>query len=398
MSSFRQQIPLASELLNALVAAKSSLSEDDMDPYWRDILKFSFSDNGKDIRRSKNNAIVAFWCTINATIGTYTGPLKFSTGKNNEVCLGKIGLPENSEVFEKLREVNPEAKPRMNLNKISVNCNKYKDKNNTEESSIVYQLVELISQIFEKEISNYTQNGVSYIEFIKKTKAATKNMTVLEVIKAYDAENPNIRLGGQILLTDDCKSALKKTFPDVKDVATLFDKLFVIPYTKMSSCIQSSVPENAKTNGGAALANPYVRMLIECNSITGLPKPTISDFEKGKETKTNVPVLVNGSSINIMNIHEAIPYGTEFRGKFNMSEICFSKVAISLPLKVDELVIMKSNFVANEAKSSWYDSDDDVVENAKAPTAVAADVAAVSAVAAIENDVNNSDESGDDLF
>ena len=78
-----------------------------------------------------------------------------------------------------------------------------------------------------------------------------------------------------------------------------------------------------------------------------------------------------------------------------MSEICFSKVAISLPLKIDELVIMKSNFVANEAKSSWYDSDDDVVENAKAPTAVAADVAAV---AAVENDVNNSDESGDDLF
>ena len=372
MSSFRQQnYLLASDILNALNEAKSSVSEEDIEttPYWRIpngaiTITFKFSRNGKDIRDSKNSAIVASWSSVYVTLGEHINvPLKFTTGKNNEICLGKIGLPENSKAFEELRDINPEARARMSVHKISINANKYKNKSNLVESSVLYDLVELLSQIFEKEITNYLGNGSTFIDFIKKSKTATKTLTALDVLKAYDLENPNVRLGGQILLTDDSKSSLKKSFPDAKDIATLFDKLFIVPYTKISSCIQSNVPENAKTNGGAALPNPYVRCLIECNQITGLPKTPIWDFEQGKVTKTNVPVLVNNHPINVNNIHEAIPYGTEFRGKFNYSEICFSKVAISLPLKVDELVIMKSNFVQSEAKSSWYDDDSDEDNN-----------------------------------
>ena len=396
MSAFLQQNPpLASDLLNALNLAKDAIPEEERDniPFWREILKFNFPNNGKDIRSSKNPSIVAFWNTINVKINNYAGPLKFSTGKNNEICLGKIGLPENSEAFDKLREVNPDAKPRMNLNKVTFNCNKYKDKNNTNDTSILYQLVELIFQIFEREISFYIQNGLLYIDYLKKAKTANKNITALDAIKAYDVENSTIRLGGQILLTDDFKLALKKSFPDAKDIATIIDKLFIIPYNKPSSSIQSIVPENAKTNGGSLLANPYVRCLIEFNTMTGLSKTSILDFEKGRVAKVNVPVTVNGNPITVNNIHEAIPYGTEFRGIINMSEICFSKVAISLPVKIDEIMIIKSNLITTSAvKSSLYDSDDEIAEAKPLEKATKT----TEAIGTTETD--NNDSEGDDLL
>ena len=405
MSAFRNQqniyIP-ADHVLTELRELQNAVPENEVDSslWWRPMITMKFSDNGTDVRRIKNPQIQVAYSTILLTIDDHVRiPFRISTGKNNETCLGKIGLPEDSEEFRKLVEVNPKAKARLNKMKPTFNISEYADKNNTLNSSNLYKLIELVLQIIEKEITNYLENGTTYLDFLKKARASSKTARIADIIKAYDLEYPSIRLGGQILLSDDCKSVLKKSVPDSADIATAFDKLFIISSTKIGKCVQSHIPDTAETNAGAELSNPYVRCLIECNQITGLPKISILDYAKGRETKTNVPILVNGQAINVNNIHEAIPYGTELRGNFSFDEFCFNKMNISILLKAQELVIMPSNNAQIVTKSSWYDSDEEevvIAVNVNDVVAVNANDVAASNDASANDDAASSDE--EDLF
>ena len=366
-----------SEVLSALETAKSSSEDYENMPYWSNIITFKFLDTPKTLRVTKTGT--ARYITVFCTIGSKTEPLKFTTGKNTEICLGNILLPENSEEFEQLKLINPEAKGRLETLKFkpNFNINKYnipvkrtepgedRIEQSLENCSQLYKLVEHLSFGFEKSMSTYFNNGTAYTAFIKKAKTTNKQITALEIVKSFDEENPMIRTTGQLILIEDQNKAIRKIFSDPKDILILLHNLVIVAAQKISNCMQEIIPTNAKTNGGCLLGNPYIRCRVDCNELTGLSRIDIFDYEKGKQTKSDILMLINEEPINYLNIQEAIPYGSIIRGEFNLSEICISNFGTSFTVKADKLSITKPDKTVSSNSSSFYDDDDTLAINDK---------------------------------
>lgn len=131
-------------------------------------------------------------------------------------------------------------------------------------------------------------------------------------------------------------------------------------------------------NAGKLLANPLVRVDIGIPNTTDAtqgPKKGITYYDKKKpylhngETRYEILVDENGSTINAGNVHKLITAGSTIEGVVSLDSICFSSLGISIGKEFSLAVVDTAEYGASLTQDDYF---------ASAPPTAAASTSAVS--------------------
>lgn len=146
-----------------------------------------------------------------------------------------------------------------------------------------------------------------------------------------------------------------------------------VPSTKIVPMFQSQVSATSNKNPGMELVNPISRIDMKFDPKTGLPSKT-AFFDYTTEYRDEVtkkkafePLLFDGQPVTASNIHMLASNST-FSGIVNMNAICYSNMGISIPTRLEIVIVEPPPVRSIDVSDVFGDSDDDDSSSANKAT------------------------------
>ena len=394
--------PDVAKRLRALRSAAAAGGKDPVEEHWwRPALKIEWA----GARSGANNTS---WMTETYTDEQgLTAPLIVRV--KGEQHIGQIKPNSDAGVQELILKMkNPKAKEKITPRtmKPSIQINKWSVPVKTAEDGITlleengkpvlpeddklspyFEVANLVNEAFAAEASERIGRGALLIAKAAEMKKADKAVTGEAVYAAFGP-----RAAGDTILVPDQLATLRKHFPTPKDSDAIIRGATVVNNAKVASLVQETISHGATKNAGKPLPNPMTRITMNFDEKTKESKFSIFDkslpyVEAGKP-KYEV-AKVDGVPVNADNVHKFILSRSLVDGIVDLSAVCISSMGISMPTKVEVLVVDKP-VGAKVGFDDLYDDDelagivvsDSAPPHVSTPAAPAAPAAATSSTAA----------------
>ena len=220
-----------------------------------------------------------------------------------------------------------------------------------------YQLADLVGEAFAEEAKERIDRGTALC-----LKASTmKNATAQAVLAVFAAEQ-GPRTAGDMILSSEQVGAIRKLYKSPQDVDLLTKGVIIAPNTKIAGLVQEYISDKAPKNKGLPLPNPMTRVAMNFDKTTGMAQ--LAFFDKSQpfvvEGKQKYDTgKIDGDPINADNVHQFVLSRSLIDGIVNMDSVCFSNLAISMPVKAEVLVVDKPSG-GSVGIDDVYDDDEGV--------------------------------------
>ena len=267
-----------------------------------------------------------------------------------------------------------------------------------EHLSAYYEFAYYMNEAFTFEAKERVDRGMALVAKVVEVKRADKTAAAAAVIDAFAASN-GPRRAGDMILSSEGVSTIRKHFPAQKDIDALVKGAIITANVKITNLVQEYISDQAKRNAGLPLPNPITRFTLGFNPTTGIAEMAFYDknapyMAEGRQ-KYEV-AKVNGEPINADNVHLFILPGSIFDGVVNLNAICLSNMGISIPAKAEICVITNSSWEGINLEDVYDDEDDGCAAPiAAAKNCNAAPIAAAAAPIAAVPEVDYSDLLGE---
>lgn len=330
--------------------------------WWKPALDFGW----KAVRPSATTS----WCSI-----TYTSPAgvraRLRVRVNGEHHAGRI-LPNTeagmAEYVAKMaaagKRVEASAprdrKPALQFNKwfakvetdadeVTIKCD---DAGNPllppdEALSAYYIMLEHINEAFLSETRELLLRGADVARAASEAKAK----------KVAETELGALLPAGPAILNSEQATEVRKAYP--KASAELLKRYIVASNTKVAPLIQDVISQLAKKNQGMPLPNPIARAGMDFDPKTGRAITRFFDGSKpipGASRQYEV-FLVDGCPVSAENVHNVVLPRATIDGLVNVDSVCFSSMGISVPTKVDIVVVTHAAESATTLDDVFGDED-----------------------------------------
>ena len=231
-----------------------------------------------------------------------------------------------------------------------------------------YKVARLVGEAFVAEAKLRVDRGNALLTKATEMKRADKQVTAKAVMDAFAVSN-GPGTPGYIVISSEGMAGIRKLFPAAKDSDVIMKGAISVSSSKIVNLVQEYVGLTAKKNVGLPLPNPMTRIAMNFDAVTGLAQ--LAFFDKGApyiaEGKQRYEVgKVDGDPVNADNVHKFIVSRCTADGIINMDSVCCSSFGISMPVKVDVLVVEKPEF-REIGIDDVYDDDGCVLAGSAAP-------------------------------
>lgn len=374
----------APDVAARLAALKKAAVEDGKEEsaWWTPALKIEWT----SLRKGNNGTQ---WVSVSFTDGNgVTGRLIVRI--NGERHTGQIMPASDAGVAELAARVkNPNAKIEKRTKKPSIQIQKWAAQVKTAEDGVTvladadgqpmlpgdemlspyYEVACLVSEAFTSEAKERVDRGLALLTKAAEMKRADKAVTAQAVVEAFAAANAPRRPGDMILSSENV-GAFRKLFPAQKDTDLLTKGAAITSNVKIANLVQEYISDQAKKNAGLPLPNPMTRVAMNFDGTTGIAQMAFFDKSapyKAEEGKQRYDIgKVGGDPVNADNVHKFMLSRSSLDGIFNLDSVCFSNMGISMPVKVEVLVVDKPSSREVSLDDVY---DDDGVYAAPAPAA-----------------------------
>lgn len=281
---------------------------------------------------------------------------------NNERCIGSI-MPNTDAGVAELTATNrnPKFTPKKRTLKPCIQIQKWNVKVQTAEDDIspltdasgnpitpsdehlsaYYAVAAVVHEAFIYEGTQRLDKGNALFDMATKMKKANKDVTAQEILEAFvAAEGP--RTFNDAILEQGRVATLRK-FPGGD---LLIKGVISTPKASLTNLVQEFIAERATSNAGKPLPNPITRAVLPFDPETGVAKFKILDkstpFKTASGTTSFDPAKVDGEPVDNDNVHKFVTSGCVIDGLINMADVCFSSLSISIPVKVDIIIVERS--------------------------------------------------------
>ena len=222
-----------------------------------------------------------------------------------------------------------------------------------------FQVAALVGEAFAAEAKERVDRGLALVAKAAEMKRADKTVTAQAVLEAFNAAQGGRRPGDMIISSENV-SAIRKIFPNQKDSDALTKGATVTSNVKITALVQEYISDQAKKNAGLPLPNPMTRIAMNFDATTGLAQ--LSFFDKSQPfMEANKPKYetgkVDGDPINADNVHKFVLSRSGLDGIVNMDSVCLSNMGISMPVKAEVLVVDKPSGGAVSIDDVYEDDD-----------------------------------------
>jgi hypothetical protein len=356
--------------LGALKRASIADGAEEGFAYWKNVLDFEFT----SVRKGGNGTqwVSVYYTDVNGVRGR---PIVRINGEKQNGLMMPGTDAGVAELVASLK--NPNTKVEKRTKKPSIQIQKYSVPVKTAEDGLTvlsdadgqpilpgdeylsdyYRVANLINEAFVAETRKRIDAGTFLMSKTNEMKRADKATTAQMVDEAVTAAIGPRRVGDMIL-SSEMVSTIRKHFPTQKDIDFLTKSAIITSNVKVVSLIQEYISDQAKKNAGLMLPNFMTRAAMNFNSTTGVAEFAI--FDKGApfmvEGKQKYEVgRVDGDPVNSDNIHKFVVSRATLDGIINLDSICFSNMGISMPAKVEVLVVGKPTTTQEVGFDDVYD-------------------------------------------
>jgi hypothetical protein len=223
--------------------------------------------------------------------------------------------------------------------------------------SSYYTIADALNEAFAGEVRERVDRGIAFVAGIQKAKLADKTATAPAILEAHFAGAP--RSFGDIILAADSVSAIRRVAP--KEADALIKGAIITTNVKIVSLTQEFISSSAMKNAGMPLPNPMTRITMKFDQLTGVAQTSFYDkdapFMEGGAQRYDVG-KVDGEPVNADNIHLFIPPGSIVDAMISI-DVCLSNMGISMPVKVETVVVAKPMTKSSGLDDLYGDDDED---------------------------------------
>jgi hypothetical protein len=403
--------PDVAKRLRSLRDAVAATGKDPVEErWWRSALKFEWA----AARSGANNTS---WMTASYTDEqNLTAPLIVRV--KGEQHIGQIKPNSDAGVQELILKMkNPKAKEKIapRTMKPSIQINKWSVPVKTAEDGITlleengkpvlpeddklspyFTIASLVNEAFSAEAGERVNRGIGLVAKATEMKKADKATTGETVYAAMGPRTP-----GDMFIDQNQMTNLRKLFPAAKDLDAIVRGATIVNTTKVASLVQETISHGASKNAGQPLPNPMTRITMNFDDKSKESKFAIFDkslpyMEAGKPKYE--PAKVDGVPVNADNVHKFVLSRSLVDGIVDLSAVCISSMGISMPTKVEVLVVDKP--VGTKVGFEDLYDDDELAGIVAGPASTAASPASATSSTAQhqapepqqpEEDVNHDD-------
>jgi hypothetical protein len=331
-----------------------TLKESGEEKWWSEYLQFEWN----NVRNSSNTK----WVSIKYRNNLTTPFSRFSVVIVDELHIGQI-MPATDEDVAEIKEKNPDSRCEKRQTKASLQIQKWSKMVQTQEDRIslviengkpvlpeekylsnYFQVASFIDEAFKYELKERIERYTSIILYLAQHKKCTDTIETIQDIRKTIG---HVKEGDTIIQDSESKS-LKEKFPNTHHE---FIKGFIIVNnTKLFPIVQEYISEKAIRNKGMKLPNPMTRITIPFDFKTLASQCTILDKNKPFTNNGRIgyeQATVNDLPINSLNVHKFITSRCVIDGIINMDSMCFSQLGISVPVKVNTIIVKQPEKTEN---------------------------------------------------
>jgi hypothetical protein len=346
----------------AAVAAGTATSPD----YWRGIIEIDF----EHAKAYTNATFIKIWYT-NPTGDR--SPLLWRI--TNERQCGQIdaATPEGvswlSQRFPKSKKpfaVRTDKAPTIQVNRFRAKVESVDDKGvlpvynedgtqklpDASQASGLYAAMAILNEIVDVVVNRALDLGRLLSREVEDTLRANNATTPEAIMQAFMEKNGSPRARDIILSAHDAERILKGFGPQRRAAAEAI-VLRTTPRLKtvaLASMVQTKLSAKHPQAPNQPLLNPLARATIKFDKTTKQPEERVEFFDGSK------PIMVDGKkrfdvltvkdpatgqvqTITDLNIHMAIAAGSLITGTVDVGALCFSELGISVPVKMNIIVV-----------------------------------------------------------
>jgi len=227
----------------------------------------------------------------------------------------------------------------------------------------------LVNEAFQAEARERVDLGLELVAAVADMKKKNKAVTAAAVLEEFNKEKP--RRAGDMILSSESVATIRRSFKSPDDIKLLTGGAATVPTTKIANAVQEYISLQNKKNPGCALPNPMTRIAMNFDKDTGVAQ--MAFFDKSKPYNVNGRQKyemgkVDGAPINADNIHKFVKSGSSVDGIVAMDSVCYSSLAISMPVKIEVAVVDPPVSFAIEYDDVYGDYDDGPAPTSDAPT------------------------------
>ena len=320
--------------------------------WWAPALNFEWA----QLRKGNNGTQ---WGSV-----TYTGEDgisgRLTVRINGERHTGRIMPNTDDGVAEIARQVkNPNVKIEKRTKKPSIQVQKWAKQVKTAEDGVTlqyndegqpilpddsdlspyYQVASHVGEAFMFEAKERVARGLALVAKVVEMKRTDKGVTAQTILEAFNGRRP-----ADTILSSESVGAIRRAFPNQKDIDMLTRGVIIASNTKIAALVQEYISDQAPKNAGLPLPNAMTRIGMNFDSTTGIAQMSFFDksqpyTEDGRQ-KYDVG-KVDGDPVNDNNVHKFVLPRSTIDGIVNMDSICFSSMGISMPVKAEVAVVDK---------------------------------------------------------
>lgn len=226
--------------------------------------------------------------------------------------------------------------------------------------SAYFRVAELVGEVFVTEASERVDRGRALISIIQAAPKKDGKVSAADVLAAFAAEHGQLRPDLVFVASSD--AALVRKFMAPKEYEQVMRGATLVASVHVAPLVQEYLSDKNSKNPGAPLPNPITRISLNFDPESGQPqkltffdksKPFMAEGRKSFETGK-----VDGVPINAENVHEFVTPRCHIDGIVNEDSVCFSNMGISLPVKM-EIVVVDPPSVRSVVIDDVYGDDDD---------------------------------------
>ncbi len=341
----------AQDVYQRLQEAKTNSTND---KWWKDVIEIDFLNprEGSSSSQAKSTTWITIWY-----INEKKEKKPFKIFINGEQHSGQI-MPLTDEGVNELSLSNsnkkivitkrdPTRKPCIQIQKWTTQVKtesdgitiKQDDKGEPiypaeEFRSMYFGIIELLDEIFKREVLFRFDNFNKLMSFIEESKNKDKTTSANAIMTEFISKN-SLNKKGDIYMPPNPSnindSMFKKYFSSAKDIECIKSYLIILKSAKIVNLIQENISDKSTANAGKPLPNPITRITINIEQCKIHERVTDAT---GKFVNLN-------PQIDDTNIHKLVLPRSKIYGIVNLGAVCISPMGVSIPSKIDPLIVRK---------------------------------------------------------